>query len=102
MISSSSLYSSQQYDRTQQRHTPHPYSPAEADIPGYESNKLPLINLLCTFAAASGALLLATRLLAKRINPLLSRQDGLIVMWFVLCESLGDKRSSAFEWLLEF
>lgn len=73
-------------------HLPHPYYPIEAEIVGYLANTYTVAFLLASFAGICAVLFLVTGVVAKKINPGLSKVDVLTVMWFVLSKSFQEIR----------
>jgi cholestenol delta-isomerase len=63
----------------------HPYFPPDLDLPGYQSNNVPVPILLAAFAGATGFVLTTTSVLAHSVNPGISRGKLLTAMWFMLC-----------------
>jgi len=63
----------------------HPYFPQDRLIPGYVENEAPLHILLASFGGMLSFSILATILVARRINPRLSASSLAVVAWFTLC-----------------
>lgn len=89
--SSQPVSSPPQDDYLPHGHLPHPYYPVEAEVVGYLANSYSVPFLLTTFAGICAVLFLLTGVTAKTINPKLSKNDVLTVMWFVLstCHPMG-------------
>ncbi|RMJ24130.1 EBP domain protein [Aspergillus sp. HF37] len=69
-------------------HSPHPYYPVDAEVPGYSENESPLLEILGV-AGTSVVMLLAVTLVAiSKMRPTLSKADRLAILWFVLSGSL--------------
>jgi len=68
-------------------HPPHPYYPLEVEIVGYLANEWSVPLLLFTFAAGCTFIFSLTRVIVKRIQPTIAKNELLTVMWFVLSES---------------
>lgn len=65
----------------------HPHYPLGVEIVGYLANDKGVVELLSTFFIGCGILFYATRLVVQRIQPNLSKNELLTVMWFVLSKS---------------
>lgn len=62
----------------------HPYYPLEVEIIGYLANEWSVPLLLGIFTALLVALLGATRVIAKMVQPHIQDTELLCVMWFVM------------------
>lgn len=71
----------------------HPYFPQDRLIPGYAENEAPLHVLLASFGGMLGFSILATILIARRINPRLSASSLAAVAWFALCKAVLNDRT---------
>lgn len=65
----------------------HPYYPPGVEVPGYAPNEASVLVLLPALAGMLGSALLAGLLLARRRNPDLTRTEGAVFCWFLMCES---------------
>lgn len=63
----------------------HPYYPLGVAIPAYVANSLSMQELLASFAAGAGAILLFTYYLVKSTQRPLTSGDIAATLWFVLC-----------------
>jgi hypothetical protein len=64
-----------------------PYYPPGVVVPDYAPNEATVLVLLPALAGLLGAALLAGLLVARRRNPGLTRVEGAVFCWFLLCES---------------
>jgi cholestenol delta-isomerase len=64
----------------------HPYYPLGVDIPNYTANTTPVPVLLASLGGMLGGVLLATSVLALRVNPGLTKSNLAVFCWFVLCK----------------
>ncbi|KAF2213078.1 hypothetical protein CERZMDRAFT_96749 [Cercospora zeae-maydis SCOH1-5] len=64
--------------------TSNPYYPIGSSIAGWTPNESSVFTLLGAFSGASVVLFSSTFILAKRIQPTLTRGELLTTMWFVL------------------
>ncbi|KAH6631222.1 Emopamil binding protein-domain-containing protein [Chaetomium tenue] len=63
----------------------HPYFPPDLELPGYMANPTSVPILLALFAAGVGFVFSATIILARVVQPNLSKGKLYTVMWFMLC-----------------
>lgn len=61
----------------------HPFYPPDIDPVGYAVNTLSIHALLGAFAVATAAIISFTSAVLKGIRPTISRQDKVLVGWFV-------------------
>ncbi|KAH7041090.1 Emopamil binding protein-domain-containing protein [Microdochium trichocladiopsis] len=66
----------------------HPYFPQDLVLSGYVENETPLHVLLASFAGMLGCTILATGVLARKVNPQLTASSLAVVSWFVMCGCL--------------
>ena len=66
----------------------HPYFPEGIELSGneYVPNTLGAFALVLVFAAGCVVILGSSLIAASWANPRMSRSDGALVLWFVLCE----------------
>lgn len=64
----------------------HPYYPPDVVIPGYEPNDVPVPVLIAALGGMLGFALLGSSIVARRVNPNLSKSDLAVFCWFVLCK----------------
>ncbi|KAH9884484.1 Emopamil binding protein-domain-containing protein [Xylariomycetidae sp. FL2044] len=62
----------------------HPYYPPDIFIPAYAPNDTPVPVLLASLAGTLGCALTAAVIVARRVNPELSRSGLVVFCWFVL------------------
>ncbi len=65
----------------------HPYYPLGSEMAGYVANELQVGPIFGIFGAGVLAVMVATRLMTKPLNPNLNGRDQALVIWFVLCKS---------------
>lgn len=63
----------------------HPYYPIGINIPGYETNKDPLLTVVVYFSLGLTAILGTVFGLTIYVRPSLSKADRLAILWFALC-----------------
>lgn len=66
----------------------HPYYPLNAEITHYAANKTSVPSLLAIFFTTCSLLFTTTTLLARALNPHLTRAQVATVIWFVLSGSI--------------
>ncbi|KAK5166657.1 uncharacterized protein LTR77_008201 [Saxophila tyrrhenica] len=66
----------------------HPYYPLDSVIPNYVPNTWPVLALLAAFFGVCTVLFSSTYYLAKSLNPRISRNELVTIMWFVLSGSI--------------
>ncbi|KAL2194197.1 Emopamil-binding protein [Corynascus similis CBS 632.67] len=63
----------------------HPYYPPGLALPGFVPNDISVPVLLTSFAGAAGFVVWVTSVLARTIQPRISKANLLTTMWFMLC-----------------
>ncbi|KAK4034865.1 Emopamil-binding protein [Parachaetomium inaequale] len=63
----------------------HPYYPPDLVLPGFMPNKTAVPILLMSFAGAAGFVFWTTSVLARTVQPGISKGKLLTAMWFMLC-----------------
>jgi cholestenol delta-isomerase len=66
----------------------HPYYPPDLVLPGFMPNKTTVPILITSFAGAVGFVFWITSVLARTVQPGISRGKLLTAMWFMLCGSI--------------
>jgi cholestenol delta-isomerase len=63
----------------------HPYYPPDLVLPGFMPNEITVPILLMSFAGAAGFVFWVTSVLARTVQPGISKGKLLTAMWFMLC-----------------
>jgi cholestenol delta-isomerase len=63
----------------------HPYFPPDLELPGYMANPTSVPILLALFTAGVGFAFSATVVLARTVQPGISKGKLYTAMWFMLC-----------------